>query len=94
MVGASNAGAKEIIRSMEKRRTAPMMRGLIMDTPARSTNNMINKKEAIALLNQVALRLEQRGIGPTADVEKLRVLANQLEQKWRRKTDANTATVD
>ena len=39
MVGASNADAKETIHFMEKRRTAPMMRGVIMDIPARSTNN-------------------------------------------------------
>ena len=39
MVGASNADAKETIHSMEKRQTALMMRGLIMDTPARSMNN-------------------------------------------------------
>ena len=53
--------------------------------------NMINKNEAIDLLNRVALRLEQRGIEPVSDIEKLRILANQLEQKWGRKTDANTA---
>ena len=41
MVGVSNADAKETIRFMEKRRTALMMRGRIMDTPARSTNNDI-----------------------------------------------------
>jgi len=36
-------------------------------------------KEAIGLLNRVALRLEQRGISPAADIEKLRALAHQLE---------------
>ena len=55
---------------------------------------IVNKNEAIDLLNRVALRLEQRGIAPASDIENLRVLANQLEQKWRRKTDANTATMD
>ena len=43
MVGVSNADAKEMIHSMEKRQTALMMRGLIMDTPVRSTNNMISQ---------------------------------------------------
>jgi len=40
---------------------------------------MENKNEAIALLNRVALRLEQRGISPASDIEKLRALAHQLE---------------
>ena len=50
----------------------------------REARNMINKQEAIDLLSRVALRLEQRGIGPAADTEKLRALAHQLEQKGRR----------
>ena len=40
----------------------------------------MNKKEAIDLLNQVALKLEQRGLAPASDIEKLRALAHQLEQ--------------
>ena len=42
---------------------------------------MLNKKEAIYLLLQVANELECRGIEPASDTEKLRVLAHQLEEQ-------------
>lgn len=54
---------------------------------------MLTKKEAMALLIRVADNLDHRGIEPASDIEKLRALAYQVEQKWRRKTDANTATL-
>ena len=41
---------------------------------------MLNKEEAIHLLLIVANELEIRGIEPASDIEKLRVLAHQLEQ--------------
>lgn len=41
---------------------------------------MINKEESIVLLNRVADKLEKRGVESASDVEKLRVLARQLEQ--------------
>ena len=41
----------------------------------------MSKKEVIDLLNRVALRLEQRGIAPETDIEKLRALAYRLEQE-------------
>ena len=40
---------------------------------------MITKKEAIDLLNRVATLLEQRGIEPASDIEKLRVLAHYID---------------
>jgi len=43
---------------------------------------MLNKKETIHLLDRVANKLEERGIEPASDVEKLRVLSRQLEQEW------------
>ena len=41
---------------------------------------MINNKGAIALLRRVANELEFRGIEPAGDIEKLRVVAHQLEE--------------
>lgn len=43
---------------------------------------MLNKEEAIHLLRRVADQLEYRGIEPASDIEKLRVLAHQLEHEW------------
>lgn len=42
---------------------------------------MLNKEEVPDLLNRVADKLEYRGIEPASDIEKLRVLAHQLEQE-------------
>jgi len=42
---------------------------------------MITKKEAIDLLSRVANELEDRGIEPASDIEKLRVLAHQIREE-------------
>ena len=57
---------------------------------------MLNKEEVIHLLNRVATQLEQRGIAPASNIEKLRVLAHQLEQEWSAKAivDAQSAKID